>query len=161
RARGRQGGKGARPGARARQLPRRRASARGAGGGGGDPPEGRLRLPRPRARRSGAPRDGGARVGAVHRGGAGPPGGPLRRGFDRHRMEVVAAETGREAIRRLETIPNVDIVLMDIMMPDMDGYDTMRAIRKIPRFKALPIIAVTAKAMKGDREKTLEAGAWD
>ncbi len=81
--------------------------------------------------------------------------------LERHRMEVVAAETGREAIRRLETIPNVDIVLMDIMMPDMDGYDTMRAIRKIPRFKALPIIAVTAKAMKGDREKTLEAGAWD
>src|SRR5262249_4289462 len=81
--------------------------------------------------------------------------------LERHRMEVVAAETGREAIRRLEVVPNVDIVLMDIMMPDMDGYDTMRAIRKIPRFKSLPIIAVTAKAMKGDREKTLEAGAWD
>ena len=50
---------------------------------------------------------------------------------------------------------------MDIMMPDMDGYDTMQAIRKIGRFKDLPIIAVTAKAMKGDREKMLEAGAWD
>jgi CheY-like chemotaxis protein len=81
--------------------------------------------------------------------------------LEQHRMEVVAAETGREAIRRLELLPDVDIVLMDIMMPDMDGYDTMRAIRKIPRFKTLPIIAVTANAMKGDREKTLEAGAWD
>jgi CheY-like chemotaxis protein len=50
---------------------------------------------------------------------------------------------------------------MDIMMPDMDGFDTMRAIRRIPRFKSLPIVAVTAKAMKGDREKCIEAGAWD
>ncbi|HEU5249427.1 MAG TPA: response regulator, partial [Thermoanaerobaculia bacterium] len=56
---------------------------------------------------------------------------------------------------------DVDIVLMDVMMPDMDGYDTMREIRKNERFRGLPIIAVTAKAMKGDREKTLQAGAWD
>jgi len=76
-------------------------------------------------------------------------------------MVIVPAETGREAIRRLQEEPDIDIVLMDIMMPEMDGMDTMRAIRKISQFKGLPIIAVTAKAMKGDREKTIEAGAWD
>ena len=57
--------------------------------------------------------------------------------------------------------PDIEIVLMDIMMPEMDGLDTMRVIRKLPQFNALPIIAVTAKAMKGDREKCIEAGAWD
>jgi CheY-like chemotaxis protein len=76
-------------------------------------------------------------------------------------MKIVSAETGRDAINLLQTEPDVDVVLMDIMMPEMDGIDTMRAIRKIPRFKSLPIIAVTAKAMKGDREKCIEAGAWD
>jgi len=81
--------------------------------------------------------------------------------LERQRMEVISAETGKEAIEKLEATPDVDIVLMDIMMPDMDGHDTMQAIRKNERFKDLPIIAVTAKAMKGDREKTLQAGAWD
>ena len=76
-------------------------------------------------------------------------------------MAIVSAETGRDAINILQAQPDIDIVLMDIMMPEMDGIDTMRAIRLIPRFKSLPIIAVTAKAMKGDREKCIEAGAWD
>jgi CheY-like chemotaxis protein len=78
-----------------------------------------------------------------------------------HNMVVVPAETGREAIEALQTEHDIDIVLMDIMMPEMDGMDTMRAIRQQQQFKALPIIAVTAKAMKGDREKCIEAGAWD
>jgi CheY-like chemotaxis protein len=65
------------------------------------------------------------------------------------------------AIQQLQAHPDVDIVLMDIMMPGMDGFGTMRAIRRMPRFRSLPIVAVTAKAMKGDREKTLDAGAWD
>jgi HAMP domain-containing protein/signal transduction histidine kinase/DNA-binding response OmpR family regulator len=78
-----------------------------------------------------------------------------------HNMVVVPAETGREAIEALKTDDDIDIVLMDIMMPEMDGMDTMRAIRQLSQFKSLPIIAVTAKAMKGDREKCIEAGAWD
>ena len=71
------------------------------------------------------------------------------------------AETGRGAIEMLQDHTDVDVVLMDIMMPDMDGYDTMRAIRKLSKFRQLPIIALTAKAMKGDREKCIEAGASD
>jgi signal transduction histidine kinase/DNA-binding response OmpR family regulator/HAMP domain-containing protein len=81
--------------------------------------------------------------------------------LETHQMQVLAAENGKDGIERLQATPDVDIVLMDIMMPDMDGYDTIRAIRGIPRFRALPIVAVTAKAMKGDREKCIEAGAWD
>jgi CheY-like chemotaxis protein len=81
--------------------------------------------------------------------------------LERQHMDVISAETGKEAIAKLESTPGIDVVLMDVMMPDMDGYDTMQAIRKIGRFDNLPIIAVTAKAMKGDREKTLQAGAWD
>ena len=67
----------------------------------------------------------------------------------------------RGAIEILQNNGDIDVVLMDIMMPDMDGYDTMRAIRKLSKFRQLPIIALTAKAMKGDREKCMEAGAWD
>jgi signal transduction histidine kinase/CheY-like chemotaxis protein/HAMP domain-containing protein len=81
--------------------------------------------------------------------------------LERHGVIVRAEETGAGAIARLRAHRDVDLVLMDIMMPDMDGYDTMRAIRAMPEFRDLPIVAVTAKAMKGDREKTIEAGAWD
>jgi len=76
-------------------------------------------------------------------------------------MNVLTATTGREAIEIVESAPDVSIVLMDIMMPEMDGYQTTGRIRQNPRFKKLPIIALTAKAMKGDREKCLEAGASD
>jgi len=81
--------------------------------------------------------------------------------LERHNMAVLTAENGREALELVQKTPDVDAVLMDIMMPEMDGYDTTRAIRKMPRFKDLPIIALTAKAMRGDREKCLEAGASD
>jgi CheY-like chemotaxis protein len=78
-----------------------------------------------------------------------------------HKMSVLSAETGRGAIEILQNNGDIDVVLMDIMMPDMDGYDTMRAIRKLAKFRSLPIIALTAKAMKGDRERCIEAGASD
>ncbi|HTZ74429.1 MAG TPA: HAMP domain-containing protein [Candidatus Aquilonibacter sp.] len=79
--------------------------------------------------------------------------------LERRGMVVLAAGTGAEAISILECTPNVAIVLMDIMMPQMDGYETMQVIREKPLFHRLPIIALTAKAMKGDRERCLEAGA--
>jgi CheY-like chemotaxis protein len=79
--------------------------------------------------------------------------------LERHGMEVVSAESGQQALEILKTTPGIDGVLMDVMMPEMDGYETMKAIRQIPRFRALPMIAVTARAMKADREKCLEAGA--
>jgi CheY-like chemotaxis protein len=81
--------------------------------------------------------------------------------LEKRGMEVVAAETGREALQRLEAVPGIDILLLDIMMPELDGYETMRAIRAIPRLRSIPIIALTAKAMRGDREKCIEAGASD
>ncbi len=79
--------------------------------------------------------------------------------LERRGMIVLTASTGREAIATLESTPDVAIVLMDVMMPEMDGYETMRAIRRNIQLRRLPIIALTAKAMKGDREKCLEAGA--
>jgi CheY-like chemotaxis protein len=81
--------------------------------------------------------------------------------LERYDMVTVSAETGRDAINLLQAARDVDIVLMDIMMPEMDGIDTTKAIRQMANFKKLPIVAVTAKAMKGDREKCIEAGAWD
>ena len=76
-------------------------------------------------------------------------------------MQIISATNGRQAIELLESTPDVSIVLMDIMMPEMDGYQTMREIRANPQFRNLPMLALTAKAMKGDREKCLDAGASD
>jgi signal transduction histidine kinase/HAMP domain-containing protein/DNA-binding response OmpR family regulator len=81
--------------------------------------------------------------------------------LERHEMRIASAETGRGAIELLDRHGDFEVVLMDLMMPEMDGFETMRAIRDDARFRALPIIAVTAKAMKGDREKCIEAGASD
>jgi HAMP domain-containing protein/CheY-like chemotaxis protein/signal transduction histidine kinase len=81
--------------------------------------------------------------------------------LERRGMTVLTAGTGREAIATLDTTPDVAIVLMDIMMPEMDGYETMQVIRRNAALRRLPIIALTAKAMKGDRENCLEAGASD
>jgi CheY-like chemotaxis protein len=81
--------------------------------------------------------------------------------LERRGMTVLTAGTGREAIETLDSTSDLAIVLMDIMMPEMDGYETMQVIRQNPLFRRLPIIALTAKAMKGDREKCLEAGASD
>jgi CheY-like chemotaxis protein len=76
-------------------------------------------------------------------------------------MEVLSATNGRQAIEIIQNEPDLSVVLMDIMMPEMDGYETLREIRKDARFRSLPILALTAKAMKGDREKCLDAGASD
>ena len=81
--------------------------------------------------------------------------------LEQHGVRVVNAENGTEAISLLDEDPEIDAVLMDIMMPEMDGYETMRRIRLNSNHRLLPILALTAKAMKGDREKCLEAGASD
>jgi HAMP domain-containing protein/signal transduction histidine kinase/DNA-binding response OmpR family regulator len=81
--------------------------------------------------------------------------------LEEHQMVILSADSGQEAINLLKENADVDIVLMDIMMPEMDGMETIQEIRKISHLKNLPIVAVTAKAMKGDREKCIEAGAWD
>ncbi len=81
--------------------------------------------------------------------------------LERYKMQVSYAENGKDAIEILKNAPDVDIILMDIMMPEMDGFEAIRAIRALPTFQSVPIIALTAKAMKGDRERCIEAGASD
>jgi HAMP domain-containing protein/CheY-like chemotaxis protein/signal transduction histidine kinase len=81
--------------------------------------------------------------------------------LENQEMEVINATNGRQAIELIQSTPDLSVVLMDIMMPEMDGYETMREIRRQPAFRMLPILALTAKAMKGDREKCLQAGASD
>jgi len=81
--------------------------------------------------------------------------------LESQQMEVLLAPNGRKAIEMIQTTPQPHVVLMDIMMPEMDGYEAIREIRKNPKFRTLPILALTAKAMKGDRDKCLEAGASD
>jgi CheY-like chemotaxis protein len=81
--------------------------------------------------------------------------------LERRGMKVLSATTGREAIALIESTPDLAMVLMDIMMPEMDGYQTIAMVRENPAYRRLPIVALTAKAMVGDREKCLEAGATD
>ncbi|NNN06778.1 MAG: response regulator [Elusimicrobia bacterium] len=81
--------------------------------------------------------------------------------LEQHKAKILNSESGKGALEILQGTPSIDIVLMDVMMPDMDGYETMRAIRKIAGLRRLPIIALTAKALKGDRAKCLQAGASD
>jgi CheY-like chemotaxis protein len=81
--------------------------------------------------------------------------------LERYDMQAIYAENGRDGIEMLKGTPGIDVALVDIMMPEMDGYEAMRQIREMKEFKQLPLIALTAKAMKGDREKCIEAGASD
>jgi len=81
--------------------------------------------------------------------------------LEHHEMEVLYAENGKVGLQKLKEAPDVDVILMDIMMPEMDGYEATRIIRDMEQFQSLPIIALTAKAMKGDREKCIEAGTSD
>jgi signal transduction histidine kinase/DNA-binding response OmpR family regulator/CHASE3 domain sensor protein len=85
----------------------------------------------------------------------------LTKALEKYNMNVIAAVDGKDALKKLKSNPNVDIVLMDMMMPEMDGYESTMAIRKNPKFRNLPVIAVTAKAMMGDRTKCINAGASD
>jgi CheY-like chemotaxis protein len=85
----------------------------------------------------------------------------LTSALEAYDIKVLRAENGRAGIESLKKHPDIDLVLMDIMMPEMDGYETIRAIRRVEKFKDLPIIALTARAMKVDRDKCIEAGASD
>jgi CheY-like chemotaxis protein len=85
----------------------------------------------------------------------------LTSALEQHGMRVMHAESGKEGIELLKCTPDIDLVLMDVMMPGLDGFDTMRIVRQLDGYRGLPIVAVTAKAMMGDREKCIEAGAND
>jgi CheY-like chemotaxis protein len=85
----------------------------------------------------------------------------LSKSLESYGMNVISAIDGKEALKQLETHAKVDMVLMDMMMPEMDGYETTKQLRKMPKYRKLPVIAVTAKAMTGDREKCIKAGASD
>lgn len=85
----------------------------------------------------------------------------LTKSLEKFKVEVVLAMDGKQALDQIEKNPDIDVVLMDMMMPEMDGYESIRQIRKIPKFSRLPIIAVTAKSMIGDRDKCMAAGASD
>lgn len=85
----------------------------------------------------------------------------LTKALEKYKVEVVLAIDGKQALTQIENHPDIDVVLMDMMMPEMDGYETIREIRKMPGYSKLPIIAVTAKSMRGDREKCITAGASD
>lgn len=85
----------------------------------------------------------------------------LSKALEKYKVEVVLAMDGKQALEQIKQNPDIDVVLMDMMMPEMDGYETIQEIRKMPSYKKLPIIAVTAKSMIGDRDKCLQAGASD
>ncbi|RZJ74174.1 MAG: response regulator, partial [Flavobacterium sp.] len=85
----------------------------------------------------------------------------LTKALEQHQMKILPAVDGKDALKVLAENPKVDVVLMDMMMPELDGYQTTQEIRKMPMYKQLPILAVTAKAMMGDREKCIAAGASD
>lgn len=85
----------------------------------------------------------------------------LTKALEVFKMNVITAIDGKEALKALEEYPDTDVVLLDMMMPKMDGYETAQRIRSNSKFKKLPVIAVTAKAMTGDREKCIKAGASD
>lgn len=85
----------------------------------------------------------------------------LSKALEKYKVEVVLAMDGKQALEQIKQNPDIDVVLMDMMMPEMDGYETIQEIRKMPAYKKLPIIAVTAKSMIGDRDKCLQAGASD
>ncbi len=85
----------------------------------------------------------------------------LTKALEAHKMTVISATDGKDALEQLKQNPKVNLILMDMMMPEMDGYEATQTIRKMPQYRNLPILAVTAKAMYGDREKCIQAGASD